>query len=108
MMVALAFGKGANVGWFVAGALAFALVVWLAVMVREVRRASELPDYLGGGEFEAVRARPGLGSPMTFSRTGMGNLSLGRTSMGPRKATSRSRRRARSRIATSPNFEVDC
>lgn len=107
MVVALFFGKGVGAGWIVGGTLVFALVVWLGVMFREVRRAIELPDYLSVGELEADLAQTGLDSAITFPRTGMGKLSFGRLATDVRKSASKPRRRSRSAIATSRNSEAN-
>lgn len=107
MVVAIFFGKGVTTGWIVAGALAFALVVWLAVMFREVRRAIELPDYFADGECDAILTRTVRDPVIAFSRTGMDHLSFGRPAMHDRKTVSRPRRRSRSGVAASRNSQSD-
>lgn len=107
MVVAMFLGKGVSTGWIVAGALVFAMVVWLAVMFREVRRAIELPDYFAAGEFDADLPRTGLDPAITFSRTGMDPMACGRPAMYDRKAASRSRRRSRSGVAASRDLSSD-
>ena len=107
VVVAMFFGKGVSTGWIVAGALVSAMVVWLAVMFREVRRATELPDDFAAGGFDADLPRTGLDPEMTFSRTGMDSIARGRPATDDRKAASRSRRRSRSGVAASRNSPSD-
>jgi hypothetical protein len=107
LVVALFLGKGLAIGWIVAGALGFAMVVWLAVMFREVRRAIVLPDDSAAGEFDAVLARNVLDPAITVSRTGMDQLPVGRAGLHNRKAAPKSRRGSRSRAAASRNSPTD-
>ena len=107
LVAAMFFGKGVFTGWIVAGALVVAMVVWLAVMFREVRRATEMPDDFAAGEFDADPPRTGPDPEMTFSRTGMESIACGRPAMDDRKAASRSRRRSRSGVAASRNSPSD-
>ncbi len=46
LVVAFFLGTAVTTGWIIAGALFAAVLVWVLVMVREIRDAIELPDYL--------------------------------------------------------------
>lgn len=53
-------GTSISSAWIFGGALVFAVVIWLAVMIREIREAIELPDAFarrGGREFTAKECR---------------------------------------------------
>lgn len=56
-------GTAASTGWIIAGALLLALVIWLVVMAREIRQATELPDY-----FERIERSLHAGDRVAYSR----------------------------------------
>ncbi len=72
-LLSLAFvifsGTAVSAGWIVAGALVSAVVVWVLVMLREIRNAIKLPDFSAYGKrdesLETIEkstvTRPGLG-----------------------------------------------
>ena len=50
-------GTAATTGWIIAGALVFAVAVWMIVMAREVRNAIDLTEHFESEESKASAAK---------------------------------------------------
>ncbi|WP_348216546.1 hypothetical protein [Luteolibacter sp.] len=93
-------GTTISSGWIVAGALVFAVIAWVLVMIREIRDSILVPDFSAHGE--RVDENYDVDGKSTESRPNegiAGRSLMGRRGMTPGRGSKSKPRKVRSRGA---------
>ena len=92
-------GTAASTGFIVAGALVFAVVAWVLVMVREFRDSVQVSDYSAHGAREEGYDENGISTVARPAAGISGRAFMGRRGMTPGRGSKTRPRKVRSRWA---------